>query len=603
MRISAARAPLLVGIVVVASLAALVYMVTKVKTTLFTDQDSYSVSATFDDVTGLVENSDVTMVGIAVGVIESIDRVQMEDTVKALVVIRVQKDVVLYSGIRTPEGILRGAASVVRKQSSILGDFYLSLSSGAFGDPLQDGDGIPIVIGTTGVESLVSQMENLGRIYPSIERILVNVERISESMAEAVGTPEGKRNLTELVSNISEITEQSRKIVEQANTVAAGIESLVTDGTVDRIAGNIEAATVDARDIADRVQRIVSAGDIQELVDKLTASAEQMNTFGTQLAELVKTGISPRVTQLDRIFQNLEKFSSDLSDFAQTNSAALTDTIGNFRDFSDRLVQILGTQEGQDVQSTIESVRNTLYAAQSSIEKLDESLENVRAITADLREGKGTVGRLLTDDRLIEQVEEIISDTRGFVKSYSLMQTEIEVASSYFLGEENAKNILSLRFRPREDKYYLVQLVDDPRGLTRDLQVVTQSDDPTKTPEVTESIETTTHALKFSFQFARRFYFVTGRFGILESTGGLGLDFDFFRDRLQFQFDLFDFTLNENPRLRSQVLWEVFQHVFVAGGADDLLNDKLRDYYLSARLRFTDDDLKALLFAAPSISP
>lgn len=602
MKLTTVRAPLLVGLVVVGALAALVYMAGKVKSTLFTAEESYTVKAVFDDVTGLAVNSDVTMVGIPVGVIESIERVQLGETVKAVVSIRVLNDVVLYSGIQEEDGRLRGAASVTRKQSSILGDFYLALSPGAFGEPLSDGDQIPIVIGKTGVESLLSQMENVGRIYPSLERTLSNIERISESLANAVGTPAGRRNLSELVENLAGITTQSRRVVEQMVEFASRIRALVDDGTVDRIAGNLEDTTVDVRDIASRIQRIVSAGDIQNLVDRLSATTRQINSLGEQLGELVKTGITPKVTQLDRIFRNVEKFSRDLSDFVESNREALSNAVANFHDFSTRLVQTLSASETH-LHSTLQSADNTLQAAQRSMAKLDQSLDNVQAITESLKEGKGTVGRLLTDEKLVNQVEEIISDTKSFIKSYSLMETEIEVAPSYFLNQKQAKSIFSLRFRPNQDKYYLFQLVDDPRGLTKERTVVTHTDDPTKTSDVTESIKTTSHALKFSFQFARRFYFITGRFGVLENTGGVGLDFGFFKDRLQFQFDLFDFTMETNPRLRSQVQWEAIQHVFASFGADDLLNDKLRDYYFSAGVRFTDNDLKALLFAAPSINP
>ena len=142
--------------------------------------------------------------------------------------------------------------------------------------------------------------------------------------------------------------------------------------------------------------------------------------------------------------------------------------------------------------------------------------------------------------------------------------------------------------------------MDDPRGHTTSEMVVTQSSD---TGLVTERVEKTSHSLKFSFQFAKAYHFLTGRFGIMENTGGIGLDLTFFHNRLQFQFDLFDFTMNTNPRLRGAVEWEIITHFFLAGGADDVLNSAYRDYFFSVGIRFTDKDLKALLFAAPSVSP
>jgi phospholipid/cholesterol/gamma-HCH transport system substrate-binding protein len=389
---------------------------------------------------------------------------------------------------------------------------------------------------------------------------------------------------------------------EGARSVAAEVQRLVDEGTVTRVATNIEDTTADAAEISERVKQIVQAGDVEALVKNLAETSRSLNEFGVQLSKVVEEGITPRISQLNRIFQNFERFSKVLADVSEGESGTVSETLTNLRNFSRELAALVQSSRS-DVQGTISSVRGTLEKAQDSLTKLDDTLENMRAISQDLRAGKGTIGRLLTDDRLVEEVEEVITDTKEFVKSYTLMQTEVQLQSSYYVLDESAKNVFSIKFRPKVDKYYLLQVVDDPRGRTYERLVVTETNDPTMPAVLKERVETTTHDLKFSFQFAKSFYFLTGRFGIMESTGGIGLDFNFFKDRLAFQFDLFDFTLDNNPRLRTQVEWEVFRHFFVAGGADDLLNDRFRDYYFSAGVRFTDSDLKALLLASPPISP
>lgn len=603
MRLSTLRAPVLVGLLVIGTIFGFLYMVSKVKKTAFEGPDTYSVVAIFEDVTGLVENSNVTMVGISVGVIESIRRVKTEEGMRARVVIRISDEVELFGGELGEDGILRGAATVTRKQSSILGDFFLSVSPGAFGDRLANGDEIPIVIGASGMEAMFGQMEQMGQLYPRLERILANVEEISAGLAAGLGGEEGKKNLQEIVGNLNEISKETRDVATRVRSVSTEIESIVQDGTFTRIANNIEDTSNDAREISDRLKQIVAAGDVEQLVTNLSETASQLNNVGLQLNELVKQGIAPRLAQLDRIFRNFERFSSFIAGFTEDNSGVLTEILVNFRDFSQQLVTFLQQGKGE-VETAMGAVKGTLMSAQLSLQKMDESLENVRQITSDLREGKGTVGRLLTDDRLVEEIEEIVSDTKGFMKSYTLMQTEVQFTPSYFVLDKTWKNVFTLRFRPKEDKYYLLQIIDDPRGNIRNFDSNLTTTDPKETPEVTENHSVTTDDLKFSFQFAKQFYFLVGRFGIMENTGGFGLDFTFFRDRLQFQFDLFDFAMEgRNPRLRGTAEWEVFNHFFIAGGVDDGLNEGVRDYFLSAGIRFTDDDLKALLLAAPSVSP
>jgi len=101
---------------------------------------------------------------------------------------------------------------------------------------------------------------------------------------------------------------------------------------------------------------------------------------------------------------------------------------------------------------------------------------------------------------------------------------------------------------------------------------------------------------------AKRFYFVTGRFGMIESTGGLGMDVNLFSDKLQLRTDIFEFGRDVNPRMKHFLTYEFFKHIYVLGGADDVLNDFGRDFFFGAGLRFDDDDLKALLASTPSVS-
>lgn len=115
---------------------------------------------------------------------------------------------------------------------------------------------------------------------------------------------------------------------------------------------------------------------------------------------------------------------------------------------------------------------------------------------------------------------------------------------------------------------------------------------------------------------------MTLRFGLIESTGGLGLDFSlpikFFyysrwlEDALVLKVDGFNFSIEalRFPRLRATLRFVPFEHVFVNVGMDDILNspnrDALtnrlisgRDFFFGAGITFTDSDCKALLPILP----
>ena len=133
----------------------------------------------------------------------------------------------------------------------------------------------------------------------------------------------------------------------------------------------------------------------------------------------------------------------------------------------------------------------------------------------------------------------------------------------------------------------------------------------------------TTESIKFSAQFAKRYSFLTLRFGIIESTGGIGTDFTVpirfpwysraIEEALVLKIDAFNFSIEalRFPRLRATLRFTPFEHVYVNAGMDDILNtqnrDELtnrlisgRDFFVGAGVYFTDADIKSLLPVIPT---
>src|SRR5262249_5446498 len=111
---------------------------------------------------------------------------------------------------------------------------------------------------------------------------------------------------------------------------------------------------------------------------------------------------------------------------------------------------------------------------------------------------------------------------------------------------------------------------------------------------------------------------LTLRYGIKESTGGIGADFQppWWGSHLNFSADIFDATFDRYPRVKLTAAYELFHHIYVLGGVDELLNKPHtlqigngtsdgavqfstfrfgRDFFAGAMLKFNDEDLSALL--------
>jgi phospholipid/cholesterol/gamma-HCH transport system substrate-binding protein len=524
------RAPLLVGLVATAGMGVFVLLYGTVQKTLVPEGSGYRVHADFDDVSGLASHSRVTISGIPVGAIDSIDLVTDTGTTRARVTVRLAKDIALWSGVPVPDGTSRNGATITRRTATMLGDYYLEISPGLGGERLKDGDAIPNVVGEAGIMALAQKMERVTDLFPKLQQIADDVQVITGALSRVIGGPEGQARLD--------------GIAEDARRAANDVASMTSE-----VRGFI------SRSVGDKGGRV------------------------------------------DRILANLDRFSSDAARLTASSRDSLARTVKNVEAITDEIRTALAANPGED----FSGMKGVLGRLQESLASLDSAAKHLDSIASKIDSGQGTIGRLVNDDKLITKTEEVVDDVSGLVKSVSDLETQIGARAEFYAMERTFKEYVSLRFKPKPDKYYLMEVVFDPRGSTTATDRYTLTNDPSKPPQLAERVYETTNAVKFSLEFAMRWDFFTGRVGLIESTGGLGMDFEFVHDSLKFAIDLFDLSADHYPRLRIMAAWAFVENFYVAAGADDLINDS-RDYFVGLGFRFTDEDLKALLVVAPGTS-
>ncbi len=288
----------------------------------------------------------------------------------------------------------------------------------------------------------------------------------------------------------------------------------------------------------------------------------------------IQTATARTVEALDRIVARLDRASADIGGFV-----------------SDQTAPAEGAKPG--------TVSKAIASLDKNLALLEGSLESVRSVAANIEQGKGTVGRLLSDDKLITDVERVVADVQDLTSTLTSTRVKVQFRADYFFNSGGYKSTVDFSLHPTPDKYYLIQLIDDPLGRVTTSRRVTTSNDPRVPPVLVEDVVETTSQFKITAQMAKRWHFLTFRYGVMESTGGLGLDADLLDEAMNSKLDVFDFGRDEYPRLRLLGKWEFLTHFFISAGVDDLLNAGSRDYFVGLGVRFDDDDLKTILPLAP----
>ena len=320
-------------------------------------------------------------------------------------------------------------------------------------------------------------------------------------------------------------------------------------------------------------------------------------------AQNVNKMIETNSVVLENLLTHVNHVAADIDKITDAEGENIRISIRNVRDITESIKQLVGTSQGE-VSQTGEAVRGSLQKLQATVDNLDKSLKNVEHITDGLAKGQGTAGRILTDDTIARNVEDITEEAGGFIRGVTKLQTIVGLRSEYNIISSSFKNYVSIQLVPRPDKFYLIELVDDPRGLRqtqRRSELGPRGFYPTETT-------TTSERLKFTLQFGKTYGIVTGRFGIKESTGGAGIDLHLLRDHLLLSVDVFDTKFNSYPRVQARApvaLWD--RHLYLVGGVDDVMNKRASeqsgggfDWFLGGQLVFNDEDLKSMLLVGGS---
>jgi phospholipid/cholesterol/gamma-HCH transport system substrate-binding protein len=378
--------------------------------------------------------------------------------------------------------------------------------------------------------------------------------------------------------------------------------------------------------------RIPDEGEVTHYIDEPT-----IQSLEGQIADILKdvkavtnslketVGSDRGQEQIAQILKNVAEATEQLNGAIKENRAGVRGVVDNVNaitgDARPQLAEIL-----QNIKQVTEDVRKMTAAApppgkdgqegkpgelrsiaervNRAANSLESTLASADKVAKGLAEGKqNTIPRLLNDDTLINEVESTVENVGELVGGISRLQTVVGLRTDYNFLANTIKTYVEIRLQPTEDKYYSIELVNDPRGKTGIQQIDVDTTNPNFPPHYREIITTTTNSFRFSFQFAKRIGWFTGRFGIKESTGGIGLDMHLLNDRFELRQDLFGFGEELSPRWRVSLGYEFIRKLWLLGGVDDILNGDRRDYFIGLQLRFTDYDLKGILpFAGGAVA-
>ena len=103
-----------------------------------------------------------------------------------------------------------------------------------------------------------------------------------------------------------------------------------------------------------------------------------------------------------------------------------------------------------------------LIADDELYKNLNSTIEKLNKIADKIEKGEGTIGKLVTDDKVYENLNDTLTGIKDYVAKAEAFKTTVGFRSEYLFEDVSAKGYLTLQLKPREDKYYIFEIVSDP---------------------------------------------------------------------------------------------------------------------------------------------
>ncbi len=263
--------------------------------------DSYRLSATFDDVTGLLINDNVKVAGVRVGKVTGIQVVEG----RAKVTFRVK------DGLKLPTD----TEATVRWRN-LLGQRYLYLYPGTSSTALRPGGTIKT---TTSVVDLGELLNRLGPIVAAIEPAKVN--EFLDTIVGALNGNEAKigqsiDNLAKLAKTLGERDQAIGRLIENIDTVAAAVGD--RDREIREVLDNLVLITKTFNDNVDVLDRAVVeiANYNGHLAAILRNNRTQIDSILTNLTTVVAT-VGEKLPTVEHIVAGLDDAALRLANVSQ----------------------------------------------------------------------------------------------------------------------------------------------------------------------------------------------------------------------------------------------------------------------------------------------
>lgn len=317
-----------------------------------------------------------------------------------------------------------------------------------------------------------------------------------------------------------------------------------------------------------KVGRLSSFEETSDTVDK---AAEEVRLFMVELREVI-------AENRKNLYGALENFKTMGEEFTQTGKTVnekLPDIMKQIDSLTKRFDSVGGTLDEK------------LPVAMNKFISLED---NITEILEDNK--KPLNSALVSADEFFTSGESAFKKVDKLLSNFTKSELQFGMNAHYMLSDEYVKTYVDINYLPDPSTYYMLSVI------SMDDYAQTDASGNYRAPATHDSGK-----FRFSAQYGKRYDDFLFRAGLIESTGGFGVDYFAMKDKLKWTFEAYDFNAENDLRddsshLKFGMRYRFLKHLEMYVGWDNFLNSKADNIYLGFGASFTEDSMKYLLGTA-----
>lgn len=330
--------------------------------------------------------------------------------------------------------------------------------------------------------------------------------------------------------------------------------------------------------------RVILRG-AQWLSDFLFPAAHATEAFaqqpkGTTLQASRESEIADTMKKVGKLVDQLTLLVRDIRE--ATSQVEFKDLVVNMNEAAQNLGQLLEPkgQLTKDLRRSMESLRKSLETAEEAMNKVNQ--------------GKGTLGKLLNDEKLYDEALAAIKGLNLLLGKAGQLRVFVDLSAYNVPAYDGGKARFFIKIEPNPSRYYLLGMSTDPRGVEERVTTTTIINNVSTREEKIVNKEL---GVKFTAAFGKYFGPLDLKVGLIENAAALGIGYWFDEDRnYGVMTEIFKETKREPIRIRAYARAQVFMGLYLQGGVDDVKRYQGKiPYWYGAGLYFNDEDIKYLL--------